>query len=130
MRDGVVAVVLRGGRLLMIRRAEGVPFGGHWCPLSGKVEPGESQADAVVREVHEEVGLEVRALRKVWECPAESAEYLLHWWLVEERGVARELRPDAREVAEAGWFSAAEIHRLRPVFEADLEFVEQVLPTL
>jgi 8-oxo-dGTP pyrophosphatase MutT (NUDIX family) len=129
MRDGVVAVLVRGERLLMIRRAEGIPFAGYWCPLSGKVEAGESQADAVVREVREEAGLEVRALRKVWECPAESAEYLLHWWLVEEDG-AGELALEPREVAEAGWFTRDEIHALAPVFAADLEFVDRVWPAL
>ncbi len=126
--DGVVAVVLRGDRLLVIRRAAGVPFGGYWAPLSGKVEPGESQAHAVVREVREEVGLEVRALRKVWECPAEAGEYLLHWWLVQETGGELTLEP--REVAEARWLTPDEIHALSPVFAADLEFVDRVLPTL
>lgn len=128
MRDGVVAVILREGRLLMVRRAPSVPFAGYWCPLSGKVEPGEEQAQAVVREVREEVGLEARALRKVWECPAEDVDFLLHWWLVAESG--GELVLEAREVSEAGWFTPEQIRELSPVFASDLEFVERVLPTL
>jgi NAD+ diphosphatase len=82
----------------------------------------------VVREVREEVGLEVRSVRKVWECPTEGSDYLLHWWLVEEDG--GELLLDRREVADAGWFTRAEIHALAPTFEADLLFVDRVLPTL
>ena len=128
MRDGVVAVLLRGDGVLFIQRAAGVPFGGYWSPLSGKVEPGESQAQAVVREVREEVGLEVRAVRKVWECPTEGADYLLHWWLVEEDG--GDLVLDRREVADAGWFTREEVHALAPTFEADRLFVDTVLPTL
>ena len=130
MLDGVVAVLCRTGRLLVIRRAAGVSFAGYWSPLSGKVEPGELQSDAVVREVREEVGLEVRALRKVWECPAENAEYLLHWWLVEETAPGAELTLDPREVADADFFDREEIHALSPTFAADLEFVDTVLPTL
>lgn len=114
----------------MVRRAGGVPFAGYWAPLSGKVEPGEEQAAAVAREVLEEVGLEVRALRKVWECVAESAEYLLHWWLVEEKRAGGELVLEKREVAEAGFFDRDEIHALSPTFDADLEFIDTVLPAL
>jgi len=128
MRDGVVAVLVRGERLLYIQRAEALAFGGYWCPLSGKVEPGESQAHAVVREVREEVGLEVRAVRKVWECPTEGADYLLHWWLVDEDG--GDLVLDPREVADAGWFTRDEIFGLSPSFEADRLFVDRVLPAL
>jgi NADH pyrophosphatase NudC (nudix superfamily) len=128
MKDGVVAVLVRGDRVLFIRRAEAVPYGGYWCPLSGKVEPGESQADAVVREVREEVGLRVRAVRKVWECPTVGADYLLHWWLVEEDGGELVLEP--REVADAGWFTRDEVHALTPTFDVDRVFVDTILPGL
>lgn len=47
------------GRLLMVRRGH-APSAGTWSVPGGRVEPGESDADAVVREVHEETGLEVR----------------------------------------------------------------------
>jgi len=47
------------GRLLMVRRGH-EPSMGTWSVPGGRVEPGESDADAVVREVREETGLEVR----------------------------------------------------------------------
>ena len=47
------------GRLLMVRRGH-APAAGTWSVPGGRVEPGESDADAVVREVREETGLEVR----------------------------------------------------------------------
>ena len=46
------------GRLLLIRRAN-EPGRGLWSVPGGRVEPGESDADAVVREMAEETGLVV-----------------------------------------------------------------------
>jgi 8-oxo-dGTP diphosphatase len=128
--DGVVAIVARDGRILVIQRAEGVVFPGYWAPLSGRVEPGESQADALVREVHEEVGLRVRAGRKVWECPSSDGVYRLHWWTALLDDAAAEVVADPREVAAFAWIDPAEFERLDPVFEADAEFFREILPSL
>ena len=46
------------GRLLLIKRAN-EPGRGRWSLPGGRVEPGETDAEAVVREVREETGLEV-----------------------------------------------------------------------
>jgi 8-oxo-dGTP diphosphatase len=48
------------GRLLLIRRAHD-PGRGLWSLPGGRVETGESSAQAVEREVREETGLDVRA---------------------------------------------------------------------
>jgi 8-oxo-dGTP diphosphatase len=53
---GGVAVV--DDRLLVIRRGHG-PGAGEWSVPGGRVERGETLHEAVVREVHEETGLDV-----------------------------------------------------------------------
>lgn len=59
----VAAVVLREGRLLAMRRSAHRDAGpGLWETVSGRLQLGEAPRDAVLREIHEECGLEV-ALR-------------------------------------------------------------------
>ncbi len=48
------------GRLLVVQRGH-APAVGRWSIPGGRVEPGESDAQAVSREVAEETGLTVRA---------------------------------------------------------------------
>jgi 8-oxo-dGTP diphosphatase len=53
----VGAIAVDADRLLMIRRGHG-PAAGTWSIPGGRVEPGELLAEAVVRELTEETGVE------------------------------------------------------------------------
>ncbi|WP_406205709.1 MULTISPECIES: NUDIX domain-containing protein [unclassified Streptomyces] len=127
-REAIVAVLLRADRVLAIRRGPAVARPGYWQPLSGRIEPGETQREAVVREVREEVGLAVVPLAKVWESETDDGRFRLHWWTANaETG---DIVPDPGEVAEARWVTPEEFLSLDPVFEGDREFFERILPTL
>lgn len=58
----VGAVAVAGGALLLVRRGR-PPETGRWSLPGGRVEAGETLAEAVVREVLEETGLAVRCGR-------------------------------------------------------------------
>ena len=64
-RIHVVAAVIRGhdGRILIARRADTQHQGGLWEFPGGKVEEGEAPRLALVRELREELGIEVEAAR-------------------------------------------------------------------
>ena len=47
------------GRVLLARRTEGRDLAGLWEFPGGKREPGESPEQALVRELQEELGIEV-----------------------------------------------------------------------
>ncbi|HEV3472037.1 MAG TPA: NUDIX domain-containing protein, partial [Actinomycetota bacterium] len=81
-----------------------------------------------VREVREEIGLDIEPLAKVWESPTDDGEWKLLWWTAEVS--PGELRLDQQEVAEARWVTPEEFLHLEPTFEGDREFFERVLPTL
>jgi NADH pyrophosphatase NudC (nudix superfamily) len=127
LSDAIVAVIINGDKILLIERAPRGLYSGYWAPVSGKVEPGESQESAVARESMEEVGLTVRPVRKVWENITTSGTYRLHWWLAEY--VSGELVLDKREATDAHWVTVEEISAFR-IFEGDREFYQKVLPSL
>ena len=53
----VGAIAVDDGRVLLVRRGRG-PAAGEWSVPGGRVEPGETLAEAVVRELLEETAVE------------------------------------------------------------------------
>ncbi len=56
-----VALIDRDGRVLLARRPEGKQMAGLWEFPGGKVEPGETPEAALIRELHEELGIDTWA---------------------------------------------------------------------
>jgi 8-oxo-dGTP diphosphatase len=61
----VGAAIIRGHRLLGARRSGASPTAGGWELPGGKVDPGENDLTALVREIREELGVTIRPLRRV-----------------------------------------------------------------
>jgi 8-oxo-dGTP diphosphatase len=58
--DVAAAVIERPGEFLLAKRPEGKPYPGYWEFPGGKMETGEDARAALVRELREELGIEVR----------------------------------------------------------------------
>lgn len=109
---GVGAVVHDdAGRLLVVRRGR-QPFAGYWSLPGGRVEPGEDDAAAVVREVAEETGIVVvvGALLGTLERPAPGGGVFdIRDYRCAVSGGALIAGDDATAVA---WVEADELRRL------------------
>ena len=54
-----VGIIQDDGRFLIAKRPEGKPYSGYWEFPGGKIEPHEEAYTALVRELHEELGITV-----------------------------------------------------------------------
>jgi len=96
------------GRLLLIRRGQ-EPALGLWSLPGGRVEPGEDDATAVIREVAEETGLVVEAGTRVGSVVRDAPGgdlYEIHDYACTVTWGRVEAADDA---ADAGWFTPGEL---------------------
>jgi NAD+ diphosphatase len=76
--------------------------------LAGFVEAGESAEQAVAREVHEETSIVVSTVRYLGSQPWPMPQSLMLGFRAEADG-GQEIRVDAEEIAEANWYSRADL---------------------
>jgi ADP-ribose pyrophosphatase YjhB (NUDIX family) len=99
------------GRLLLIRRAQ-PPSAGSWSVPGGRCRPGESAADACVREIAEETGLTVRIVRHAGQVEREAPDggvYVIDDFVCRPLGGSLRAGDDASDVR---WVSAGELATL------------------
>ena len=96
----VVAVIERGGRLLIQRRPPGGLLAGLWEFPGGKVEPGEELTAALRREVREELGVGLRDVRHLTTVRHAYTRFLatLHAYLCRLAGPGPAPSPERRWV--------------------------------
>ena len=111
---GVIA--RRGDELLLIRRGRG-PGKGLWSVPGGKVEPGETLAEAAVRELAEETGLAgVCGAFVGWaERIGRSRHFVILDFEVTVTSAVDEEPAAGSDASEARWHAVAETAELRLV---------------
>lgn len=110
--DVALALIEQAGEWLVSRRSSGRVFAGLWEFPGGRVEPGESSAQAAVREAAEETGLEVAATDDLGEIETHHNETRIVLHLVRCRPVAGEARPCDSALEEVRWVSPIELRTL------------------
>jgi 8-oxo-dGTP diphosphatase len=120
-RRGVVAVVYRQGRFLVIKRSQLVSAPGMYCFPGGGIEAGETEQEALEREMLEELAVVARPVRPLWKSTTRWGVQLAWWqaWLDE----SAELKPHPAEVESAHWLTADEFRQLQGVLPSNLEFL-------
>ena len=112
VRRGVIGVLRRGDELLAIRRAAGVAKGGRWCFPGGHLEHGETSRMAVVRELREELGIDVEPVRRLGSVRVLDSRHVLAVWEIIQVGGG--IRPAESEIAEVRWMTANGFREIKP----------------
>ncbi len=114
----VAAVIRRGDKLLVCQRPLHKQHGGLWEFPGGKCEAGESDGDALRREVREELGTEVVEVgTSQFESRDEGSSFLIVFTPVRVTG-----EPLCHEHSALRWGTAEEISRL-PLAPSDRQFL-------
>ncbi len=96
----VIMVVTHRGRILLGRQDSWAP--GMYSALAGFMEPGETIEDAARREIYEEAGIRVGAIRYIASQPWPFPSSLMIGLVGE--AIDDTITIDAREIEEARWF--------------------------
>ena len=104
-------VLVRRGDEILLARSPGFPQG-LYSVLAGFVEPGESIEEAVVREVLEEVGIEVTNVRYFGSQPWPFPNSLMIGFTADYTG--GDLTPEPGEIEDAGWYTTDNLPQLPP----------------
>ncbi len=109
----VAGALIAGGSVLLAQRRRPPELAGLWELPGGKVAPGETEPDALVRELHEELGVDVVVHDRVGDDVLIGEAVVLRAYHVEQTGGAlhphdhRALRwVTATELAEVDWVPA------------------------
>lgn len=101
IHPAIIAAVISDDEILLVR---GTKSRGQWYSLiAGYVEIGETPEEAVVREVMEEVGLEVKNIRYCMSQPWPLSSSLMAGF-VAQASPDKQLHIDKKEIVEAAWF--------------------------
>jgi 8-oxo-dGTP diphosphatase len=110
----VGAAILRNGSLLAAQRSEPPALAGGWELPGGKVDPGETDEDALVRECREELGVEIQLHERVGQDWPLKPGAILRVWIasvvtgdpapIEDHSAVRWLAPG--EWYEVAWLDA------------------------
>ena len=101
MIEVVVGALVRDGRVLLgHRRADKRAYPDVWELPGGVMEAGESELDALARELREELGVEIAA---------DEPAVLSAWLVTEWEGAPANLAPEEHD--DIGWFG---LHELPP----------------
>ncbi|MDD7505184.1 MAG: (deoxy)nucleoside triphosphate pyrophosphohydrolase [Actinomycetaceae bacterium] len=107
----VGAAIVREGKILCAQRGSGKSLSGYWEFPGGKIEDGESEQEALMREIREELRCEISIGRKVASTrfAYDFAEVELNVYLAQLRGQ----EPDNTEHKQLAWVAPDQLSRLR-----------------
>jgi 8-oxo-dGTP diphosphatase len=107
-RTATAVIPFPTDKILLVKRLT-VPFRGYWALPGGRVDPGETVEQTILREVKEETGLDVTVVSKIGEYHEQGvqdgAEYDYHPACFLVKVVSGEIKKQESEIEEVKLFS-------------------------
>lgn len=113
MHYSVGAIIKKGNKYLLIDRRQ-YPLG--FAGIAGHVDEGETPGQALIREVKEESGLDVKNFKLIHEEEVEWNKCIHkvrgHYWYLFECDVKGKPKRYKKEEKSIGWYSKKDIEKL------------------
>jgi len=123
---GVIGIIRRDERLLIIQRSRHVRVPLAWCFPGGEIEEGETQPQALVREMREEINVAIEAGQLLMTQTKHEGRLVLYCWTASI--ISGEPTPNPREVARIVWMTPDEIRRQEGLLHGMLEILDVIGP--
>lgn len=124
----VAAAIIYGGKVLAAQRSSPPALAGLWEFPGGKVEHGETEFQALIRECQEEIGVRITPQRFLGEVPNPYRRSGVRLWSAVLVGPGSQ-RPTALEHRELRWLSAQNLDSVEWL-SGNLPFLDAVRPLL
>jgi 8-oxo-dGTP diphosphatase len=104
----VLALIVKNGKFLLIRRKLPM-FKLNWAFPGGVAHEDESEEEAVVRETKEEVGINIKIVKKLLERKHPNTLVQVAYFHCLPKGSAKPEIGEPYEIAEATWVPASDV---------------------
>jgi (d)CTP diphosphatase len=121
---GIIGIMQQGERLLVIQRAHTVKAPLSWCFPGGHIEDGETEPEALIREMQEELGIDVEPGKYLMTQTKHHGRLVLHCWSA--KIVKGEVTANPREIADYAWMTPAEIREKPGVIEGMTDMMDTI----
>jgi len=124
-KTATAIIPFRPDKILLIKR-DTIPFKGYWALPGGRMDPGETVEQTVVREVKEETGLDVEIIRALGEYVEkgvkDNVEYEYYPTCFQVRVTGGEIKRQESEIQEIHLFRISKLpHPLAFVHDKMIE---------